>query len=187
MRSKQHILYLDMDGVLVNFDKGYYQLTGTSAEIAYKKDKTAASNAFLEAGPNFWLGLEWTPGGPEVWAEANNMFDNVYILSSMGTSDLNRGKAVEAGKKDWIKKFIPGFPLEKVLVVAGRHLKQGYARPNSILVDDMEETIQQWNAKGGIGIHHDDKRYRDTVYSLRDIANPSGHIRLSQLAKQVTV
>lgn len=184
MRNKQHILYLDLDGVLVNFNKGYYQLTGTMPEDAYKKNRKSASNAFLDVGPKFWLGLEWTSGGPEIWAEAMHMFDNVYILSSMGTIDLNRGKVVETGKKDWIKKFIPGFPLERVLVVAGRHLKQGYARPNSILVDDMEETIQQWNAKGGIGIHHDDKQYRNTIYSLRDIANPSGHIRLSQLAKQ---
>jgi hypothetical protein len=32
--------------------------------------------------------------------------------------------------------------------------KQLFAEPNRILIDDMQKTIDEWNAKGGIGIFH---------------------------------
>ena len=32
--------------------------------------------------------------------------------------------------------------------------KQLFAEPNRILIDDMQKTIDEWNAKGGTGIFH---------------------------------
>jgi hypothetical protein len=29
-----------------------------------------------------------------------------------------------------------------------------FAGPERILIDDMEQTIREWNNAGGIGIHH---------------------------------
>jgi hypothetical protein len=35
-----------------------------------------------------------------------------------------------------------------------RHQKQLFAGENRILIDDLANTIDEWNAKGGIGILH---------------------------------
>jgi hypothetical protein len=32
--------------------------------------------------------------------------------------------------------------------------KQLFSEPNRILIDDMKQTIDEWNAKGGIGVYH---------------------------------
>jgi hypothetical protein len=48
-------------------------------------------------------------------------------------------------KITWPKIFVPG-----------KSLKQQYANPNSILIDDTPIVIEQWNAAGGIGILHTD-------------------------------
>jgi hypothetical protein len=42
----------------------------------------------------------------------------------------------------------------KKLYFYQRAYKQMFAGPNRILIDDMEQTINEWNAAGGIGIHH---------------------------------
>ena len=40
------------------------------------------------------------------------------------------------------------------LILAPRANKQDYAKKNAILIDDLQPTIDEWNAKGGIGILH---------------------------------
>jgi hypothetical protein len=56
------------------------------------------------------------------------------------------------GKKEWCKKHIDNQYRELILVSRG--MKQMFSGPNKILIDDMERTIDEWEAKGGIGIHH---------------------------------
>ena len=36
----------------------------------------------------------------------------------------------------------------------GKRLKQDYAAPNAILIDDTVSNIEQWIEQGGIGILH---------------------------------
>jgi hypothetical protein len=45
--------------------------------------------------------------------------------------------------------------------------KQLFAGPNRILIDDMKQTIDEWNAKGGIGIFHTSAA--DTIKQLKKL------------------
>ncbi len=54
------------------------------------------------------------------------------------------------GKRVWVKRELPGTKL--ILRYASQ--KQEYASPTSILIDDRQKNIDQWEAAGGIGILH---------------------------------
>ena len=40
------------------------------------------------------------------------------------------------------------------LILASRGNKQNYSDKSNILIDDRLDTIEEWRARGGIGIHH---------------------------------
>jgi len=136
-------IYCDMDGVLVNFEKGYKDLTGF-----YTKDHPDNTKFWApidEEGPRFWANLEWMPDGRVLWDYIKKYHPN--ILSSPSRSNTSK-----VGKEAWLKINIPN-QYSKVYFYP-RHLKQLFSEPNRILIDDLPNTINEWNAKGGIGILH---------------------------------
>jgi 5'(3')-deoxyribonucleotidase len=133
-----------MDGVLVNFEKGYLDLTGIDTSTYIKGD--AAFWAPIDAeGPMFWANLEWMPDGHRLWSYIQKY--KPFILSSPSRSTTSK-----IGKEAWLKINIPN-QYRKALFYP-RHEKQLFAAPNHILIDDMKSTIDEWNKAGGIGIHH---------------------------------
>lgn len=177
-------LYLDMDGVLVDFKNGFLRLSSglDLSKYAQTFGEPAARDRYLKAGPSFWTNLEWINGGKEVWDAASSLFENVCILSSAGTTDEEKAEVVEIGKRAWLKKNIPSIPDNKVFIVKGKHMKQQLAARDAILVDDVPETIRQWTAGGGYGILHSSVNYKKTIEELEDLSRP---IKLSELAKRI--
>jgi hypothetical protein len=47
--------------------------------------------------------------------------------------------------------------------------KADFSRKNKILIDDRADTIERWNAKGGIGILHDPKNPQATIKILKEL------------------
>lgn len=181
--NEEYILYLDMDGVLVDFEGGFIKLSkGVKATELYKQygDK-AVQHYYLSAGADFWADLDWIEGGRELWEVSRKLFRNVNILSSAGTTDPEKGKPVVAGKMMWLKKHMPEIPESNIFIVYGKHNKQKYATKESILVDDVSETIKIWNAKGGYGILHKASNYKQTIETLEDIVRP---LNLSEILKR---
>ena len=60
-----YIIYCDMDGVLVDFEKGYYDLTGTSTK-QFPKGDNSFWQPISDAGAEFWATLPWMPDGKEL-------------------------------------------------------------------------------------------------------------------------
>jgi 5'(3')-deoxyribonucleotidase len=183
-KNSDAILYLDMDGVLVDFDKSYEQLTGGLSLRAYSKKvgDRKAHDIFLDAGTKYWADMDWVQGGRELLAAAERLFSNVWILSSAGTTNPELAKTVIQGKQEWLQRNVPSIPMSKVLIVLGRHRKKEYAQENAILVDDMPDTIESWNKRGGDGILHSHLTYKKSIEALEDLAKP---IKLSELARRV--
>jgi hypothetical protein len=84
---------------------------------------------------------------------------NPHILSSPSRSQSSR-----VGKDAWCRINIPG--QYKDLLLYPRHEKQRFTGENRILIDDLEKTIDEWNAKGGIGIHH-----TSAISTIRQLKN----------------
>jgi hypothetical protein len=139
-----YIIYCDMDGVLVDFERGYYELTGKHTKQFVKGD-----NAFWQPidaeGPAFWANLPWMSDGQELWRYIKKYKPN--ILSSPSQSQTSK-----VGKEAWLKTHLQNS--YKKAYFYPRAQKQLFSDENRILIDDLPNTIAEWNAKGGTGILH---------------------------------
>ena len=74
-----YIIYCDMDGVLVDFEKGYYDLTGTSTK-QFPKGDNSFWQPISDAGAEFWATLPWMPDGKELWNYIKKYNPNIRLL-----------------------------------------------------------------------------------------------------------
>lgn len=147
-------IYCDMDGVLVDFEKGYYELTGL--DIAGEWHTTPEFwNPINEMGEKFWINLDWMKDGKRLWKYIEEYYP--VLLSSPSRNGYGSRK----GKDTWVKRELPGVPL---LLEYSKNKKK-HAKPNSILIDDRESNINDWIESGGIGILHKD--FDTTIESLQ--------------------
>ena len=151
-----------MDGVLCNFEKRFTELYGKDA-LGARDRKNFTTN-----WPNFIMdgnfeSLEWFPGGKELLDFIQTETDwEVEILSSSGGEKFH--SEVAAQKVVWLcNKGIP----YKANIVPGRKHKTAYATPETILIDDTEDIIVNFNAAGGLGILHKDAN--ETLAKLRTL------------------
>jgi hypothetical protein len=154
-------IYLDMDGVLTNFEKRYKEMFGVIP---------ADARTFKEFSPNWtkfiseeqFEQLEWFPGGKELLKFVKDTGLEVEILSSSGGEKFH--VEVTSQKLRWLYKngidYLPN-------IVAGRRLKAAFATPDSILIDDTPDVIESFNAAGGVGILHKD--VKETVEKLKQL------------------
>ena len=136
-------IYCDMDGVLADFESGYEELTGIDLQGEFKPEGEEFWNPISKAGVGFWEGLKWMPGGQRLW-------DYLKPFNPVLLSAPSREQSSRIGKHVWVKHKIPGTKL--ILRYASQ--KQELATPESILIDDRQVNIDQWEAAGGIGILH---------------------------------
>ena len=94
-------IFCDMDGVIVNFNKGYEELTGTKLDETYQTSEDFW-NPINDKGSEFWENLEWMSDGKRLW----NYISEYYpvILSSPS----RRGYGSREGKKNWVDRELPG-------------------------------------------------------------------------------
>jgi FMN phosphatase YigB (HAD superfamily) len=142
MKNTDYKIYCDMDGVLVNFDKGYFELTGHKLDGIHRTD-TNFWDPINDAGYDFWINLEWMTDGKRLWKYIEKY--NPKLLSAPSRQEDSR-----VAKLDWAHKELPGVHL---ILRSAKH-KKDFATPNSILIDDRLDNIQGWRDAGGIGIHH---------------------------------
>lgn len=138
-------IYVDMDGVLTHFDKAVKEINGASGlkEDATEKEKNDMYKKIERAGRKFWSEMDWHPNGKKLWYLLKPF--NPVLLSSPGYFS-----EAEAGKRDWIKKNIPGIP-----AFINRDKAQ-YAERDALLIDDTEDNVGAWRDAGGKAIHYTD-------------------------------
>lgn len=146
----KYIIFCDMDGVLVDFDKGYKDLTGVATHHADSQGRDEFWNLFNtsleEKGISeyeYWSNLDWQPGGKELWNYISPY--KPYILTAPTYNPESR-----EGKRDWVQR-LSGM---KNIYFRPAKSKSDFSGKNRILIDDRADTIDRWNAAGGIGILH---------------------------------
>jgi hypothetical protein len=138
-------LYVDMDGVLTNFDS-QVQALGPDASVglmpnATEEQKLVMYKAIDAAGETFWADMPWTEDGRRLWAFCKE--HKPILLSSPG-----KFLYAPSGKKTWVNENLPGTTLFL------SNDKYQYAEPSAILIDDNEGNIGAWKEAGGMGILH---------------------------------
>ena len=140
-------IYCDLDEVLVDFMRGANAAVGGDF---VKMDKDERWNKVNQT-KGFWANLDWKPN-------AKRLHDfiikyNPHVLSAY----TGRDPTSKVGKMKWLKKNA-NFKRGNIHLVF-RSQKKDFATTNgkpNILIDDYDKNIREWEAKGGIGIHHTD-------------------------------
>ena len=190
MKNSDYILYLDMDGVLVDYSGGWWAVAELMNIKPAKSNGEFSKEDLRRVGqqtrnPAFWSGLGWEHGGQALWNAANALYENIHILTSTGAKqDSEYHKIVTAGKVEWIADHLPGLNPANIHAVRDGVLKAEFATHTSILVDDRKSTIQAFVKSGGYGILHDARKYKKSIEELRDIAEP---IKLGEIAKRLPI
>jgi hypothetical protein len=147
---------IDLLKIFPNFKKN-----GISTDEANALGKSYFWKIFRKSvGENekeFWANLEWQPGGKELWGYIEKYKPNILSSPAIDFNlpqdqqlnpDFNQ--AIQ-GKKMWIAKNLSNVGKE-IFVPAVQ--KSAFAKPNRILIDDMQKNIDAWNAAGGEAILH---------------------------------
>lgn len=158
-----------MDGVLCDWENGYKKLSGGKnfEEVEASIGKNEAEKIFQSADSDFWSNLKWEKGGKELFDFCKKNFSKIKILSTSGAKeDKILHKKVKDGKLKWLKKNAPSISPSDIVIVTNRRLKKKYAKSNSILIDDNDNNIKDWENSGGIGILHDSDQHQKTMKKL---------------------
>ena len=137
-------LYLDMDGVLCNFDKAYRSLRTHAADG--KRFRAAVMDYHI------FEDLEFMHDSMELMNFVSKLENiDIQILTSLGTFDSIQGNMAKSQKHKWLdSKNIP----YKANFVRSKAEKANFAHDKAILVDDSPGCIDPFTAKGGHGILH---------------------------------
>lgn len=149
------MIYLDMDGVLADFDRGVQEMCHMKSSSQNGKPDPAYDDRMWEAiraVGHFYGKLELMPGAKE-------MFDRIYgaygsrceILTGIPKPHRAIFTAGE-DKLEWTRRLLSD--TIRVNVVQRREKILFCAGPESVLIDDREKTILEWRARGGTGILH---------------------------------
>jgi hypothetical protein len=149
-------LYLDMDGVLCNFDKAYRAIDPDKADRKKFRDAVFLHKIFED--------LEFMPDTIELLNYVSKLDGiNIEILTSMGTYDAIQGNEAKYQKMHWLNKNnIP----YKANFVRAKQEKANFAHDRAILVDDSTGCINPFNAKNGHGILH--TKSTETIQQIHD-------------------
>lgn len=149
-------LFLDMDGVLCNFDKAYRKLDPEKADRKKFRDAVFTHKIFED--------LEFMPDAQELLNYVSKLDGiNIEILTSMGTYDSVQGNEAKYQKMYWLNKHnIP----YKANFVRAKQEKADFAHERAILVDDSIGCITPFAAKGGHAIHH--SRSSDSIQQIHE-------------------
>lgn len=158
---KINCIYLDMDGVIADFEKRYLELYNVTPESTRNNKQFGGFfDNFIE-GNNFAT-LDLMPDAMQLVMALRNALPPTQILSS--TANPKRHEAISKQKIEWLE--MQGIDFQRNLV-PGKELKKKYARTDTLIIDDTESVIDDWRAAGGVAILH--KNVADTLVQLKFI------------------
>jgi len=156
-------VFLDMDGVMVDFLGGLHRALGVPYQYdqyPYEKGKWNMLTdikgfedipaTFEQCNDccttNFWANLEWMPDGHDIMRLVTSTFkpEQIYLLT---TPMPNPGSYT--GKVLWVQKHLPEFSKRLIVTSAPKNL---FARPDTLLVDDKDENVEEFVKAGGDAI-----------------------------------
>lgn len=153
-------VFLDMDGVLVDFHHGFQELCGIKEPIRghhWPADKGLHDHVGMdwescrqksrEAPPSFWANMNETPYGLKIALACEEFAKRIGAHFSVLT-DSSDSRDAGLGKLQWLHERIPILAPRCCLTVD----KTGFANPDCLLVDDTHHVAENFNKAGGRAI-----------------------------------
>ena len=157
-------IFVDMDGVLADFNTGVETLTGREfpntdqGHNDYDERKEELTNKRL------FRSLPPLPDMYDLIAYIRHTGLPWEILTAAGV--VNR-ELVVWDKNEWIRQYVS--PSVVVTCTMTGSQKGMFALEGSVLIDDRKKNIEAWEDNGGIGILHTSAE--DTINQLKKLRN----------------
>ena len=155
-------IYVDMDGVLVDFFGPWTKMMGVD-DWRQIKDVDVALQKIRDT-KDFWINLKPTANADNLLSVIKEIKGEYNILSAPMADDPR----VEPSKKEWVEKNLTAFPPKKVIITSAKsqYATQPDGTPN-ILIDDFGQNVSKWEASGGVGFKHKDHKFERTAKNLK--------------------
>lgn len=149
------MIFCDMDGVLVDFDKEFERNHGV---LPYKLPREELWQIVLDT-KDYWLNLPKLKDADKLVNHLNK--HGFQILTGLPAYGYDKA---EKEKRLWLKKH---YGKEDGVICCLSKDKQNFGKPKDILIDDREPNIQRWEEMGGIGILHTSAE--ETIRKLKEL------------------
>ena len=149
-------LFLDLDGVLADFDAGARTILGMSSRDFEAKHGKREFWRRLANAKGFYANLPLMP-------DAMMLFDSVSHLQPTILTGLPLGNWAAPQKVKWAAEHFPG---TRIITTMARD-KYKHMTGMDVLVDDRLDHRDKWEAAGGTFVHH--KTARDSLAQLAEI------------------
>ena len=141
----QTTLYIDMDGVMADFDGAFPAVFGLDHRSLADDDMWMHINGH----PSFFRDLPPMEGAVEFFRSVEHL--HPVILTACPKSNYAH---VAVQKRAWVREHLSQTCLV-LPVLGGRHKPLFMHQPGDILIDDFGKNCQAWNDAGGISIKHE--------------------------------
>jgi len=153
-------LYLDMDGVVADFDEYAARTLGVPPSAGIYPDEVWYK---LANNQRLYRDLIKTPYADQLVDEcidlaATKEYDLLFLTAVPKGNDV---KWAFYDKVLWAQNYFPGIPVHFGPFSKN---KWQHCQPGDILIDDRLSNIEEWKVAGGIAIHH--TNIEATLYQL---------------------
>ena len=150
MSTDQFQLFVDLDGVLVDFDAGVRRATGKDPSELHPRYMWPA----IARMKGFYNRLDWMPDGRNLWLAVKH-------CSPVILTGLPMGKWAEPQKRSWCERelgaevhVITGMSRHKAELALLWLEEHNLEEKTPILIDDRLKIKEPWEAVGGKFILH---------------------------------
>lgn len=143
-------IYVDMDGVLCDFDGDFHKYNNDIGKLASSGDS---------AVEDYFANLKMLDDGHRLLRYLINNNLKFKILSAPLRHE-RRDSSIR-GKRRWLNQHLNSHLHTAIF----DNQKYDHCKSGDILIDDMVKNIEPWIKCGGIGILH--RNYNDTIRTLK--------------------
>jgi hypothetical protein len=177
-------IYCDLDGVLVDFNRGVMQLTGGQHPDRMPVGRMWAA---VSRKPNFFQQLAWTRDGKRLWHAIQKLRPDTFDICILTGVPSDRPQIIGQQKATWCRREL-GIDVHHRDMAGQERKKNAHIRvvgtspdtppsssnrtkvnviscwskfkykecknPGDILIDDRQKFQHDWEEAGGIFVHH---------------------------------
>jgi 5'(3')-deoxyribonucleotidase len=162
---RKPIIYLDMDGVVADFVRGYKEQFGRNA---YKDDSFTITHQ-CATNPHFFRTLPVLERGRTLYNDLKDRFQIVFL-----TTPMDELPSCRADKVAWAREHFPD--VETIIFSSN---KAEYAsHEGSILIDDMDYNLTPWAEAGGTAIDFTALTNDKIKEKINDAVQPKDRVKI---------
>lgn len=146
LRFAKPRVFLDLDGVMADFDGYFPELFGYDHREVADDLMWADINGY----GTFFRDLPPCAGAVSFFHDILHLKPTILTACPF---DPERFADIAEQKRGWVNEWL-GPDVPTIFVPGSKHKQLYMHHPGDILIDDFAPNIKRWNAAGGRGVHH---------------------------------